>query len=100
MTTEAAARLYAAQHLLKWGDEPLAVYNPNNRPIEELPVIYGFNNGGSPGWYSGNLIAEDGKFLGGHTCSDEAYMPHDLGCLSGSRPDRHAENFQPHYPDG
>jgi hypothetical protein len=37
--------------------------------------------------------------LGGHGCSSEAYMPADLGCLEGTRPDRH-ETFRGHYPDG
>jgi hypothetical protein len=76
-----------------------AVYNPHNKPTEELPVIYGFNNGGSPGWYSGVLLAEDGTGLGGHMCSHEAFMYGDLGIVEGSRPDRH-EAFREHYPDG
>src|SRR5690349_2214532 len=75
------------------------VYNPHNKPIEELPIIFGFNNGGSPGWYSGCLIAEDGTGLGGHICSAEGYMYYDLGIMKGSRPDRH-KGFQEHYPDG
>jgi hypothetical protein len=99
MTTEARERLYLAQHLVEIDGRPIAVFNPKNRPIEELPVIYGFNNGGSPGWFSGQLLAEDGAGLGGHICSHEGYMPHDLGILDGSRPDRH-ETFQRHYPDG
>lgn len=74
-------------------------YNPNDRPVEELPVIYGFNNGGSPGWYQGVLLAEDGTCLGGHVCSHESFMPGDLGVLEGSRNDRH-EHFRQHYPDG
>lgn len=45
------------------------------------------------------LVAEDGTSLGGHICTSEAYMPHDLGVLEGSRPDRH-ETFQKHYPNG
>ena len=45
------------------------------------------------------LLAEDGTYLGGHTCSSEGYMPHDLGIIEGARPDRH-ETFQHHYPDG
>jgi hypothetical protein len=76
-----------------------AVHNPHGKPLEELPVIYGFNNGGSPGWYSGVLLAEDGTCLGGHICSHEVYMSGDLGILAGSRPDRH-ETFREHYPDG
>jgi len=76
-----------------------AVHNPLNKPIGELPVIYGFNNGGSRQFLSACLIAEDGTELGGHCCSAEGYMPHDLGILEGSRPDRH-ETFRQHYPDG
>ena len=99
MTTPAAARLYEAQHLLSVEGRGWAAFNPHNKPLAELPVIFGFNNGGSPGWYSAVLIAEDGEGLGGHCCSSEAYMPHDLGILEGSRPDRH-EGFREHYPDG
>ena len=99
MTTKAAAALYEAQHLYAMEGKGYAVYNPKNRPLEELPVIYGFNNGGSPGWYSAVLIAEDGTGMGGHVCSSPAYIPHDLGILEGTRPDRH-ELFREHYPDG
>jgi hypothetical protein len=99
VTTEAAARAYLAHHLMTVAGRPVAVFNPRDRPIAELPVIYGFNNGGSPGWYSGCLLAEDGAGLGGHICSHEGYMPHDLGILEGSRPDRH-EEFRKHYPNG
>lgn len=99
MTTEAAARLYEAQHLYAMEGKGNAFFNPNNIPFKDLPVIYGFNNGGSSGWYSAVLIAEDGTCLGGHICSSEGYMPHDLGILEGTRPDRH-ETFKKHYPDG
>ena len=99
MTTEAAARLYEAKHVLEWDGVPLATYNPLSKPIEDLPVIYGFNNGGQEGWFWAVLMAEDGTSLGGHFCSSEGYMPHDLGCIEGARPDRH-EEFQKHYPDG
>ena len=99
MTTQAAEKAYLADHLMKWGDKGYAAYNPNGRPVEELPTIYGFNNGGSPGWYNGALLAEDGAALGGHVCSHEGYMRHDLGIIAGSRPDRH-ETFRAHYPDG
>ncbi|RIY41981.1 hypothetical protein [Neopusillimonas maritima] len=99
MTTEAAAALYEAQHIYQMQGRPIAIYNPHDKPVSDLPVIYGFNNGGRPGWFSGALISQDGKWLGGHLCSSEAYMPHDLGILEGSRPDRH-EEFKEHYPDG
>jgi hypothetical protein len=100
VTTEAAARLYEAQHLHQWQGRPLAVYNPHNKPVEELPYIYGFNNGGHAGWWSAVAMAEDGTSLGGHICSSEGYMPHDLGLIEGARPDRHEESYQKHYPDG
>jgi hypothetical protein len=63
-------------------------------------VIYGFNNGGSSGWYTAISLAEDGTCLGSHICSHEGYMPHDLGVLEGSRPDRHEHDYQKHYPNG
>lgn len=99
MTTREAEAAYLSDHLSRWGDKGYAVFNPKNRPADDLPVIYGFNNGGSPGWFSGVLIAEDGEELGGHICSSEGYMPHDLGIIEGSRPDRH-ETFRAKYPDG
>lgn len=100
MTTPAAERLYLAQHLCEWEGKGYAVFNPLARPLEELPVIYGFNNGGSPGWFSAISLAEDGTVLGGHVCSHEGYMPYDLGILEGSRPDRHEDQYRKHYPDG
>lgn len=75
------------------------VFNPHDQPEHMLPVIYGFNNGGSPGWYSGVLLAEDGTALGGHVCSAEGFMYGDLGIIKGWRDDRH-EAFRAHYPDG
>lgn len=76
-----------------------AVWNPQGKSLDDLPFIFGFNNGGSPEMVSGALIAQDGTGLGGHICSHERYMHGDLGVTSGSRPDRH-EGFQKHYPDG
>lgn len=100
MTTPAAANFYLAEHLWQMEGKPMCIFNPHDKQVETLPVIFGFNNGGSPGWYSAQLIAEDGTWLGGHICSHEGYMRHDLGIIDGSRPDRHKEQFQPHYPDG
>jgi hypothetical protein len=99
MTTPQAAALYEAQHMIKWAGKGYASFNPHDKPVEELPVIYGFNNGGSPGLFYGCIMAEDGTGLGGHGCSSEGYMLSDLGVLEGSRPDRH-ETFRTHYPDG
>ena len=99
MTTPKAAAHYLARHEHEMEGRRYAIFNPHNKPIEELPIIYGFNNGGSPGFYSAVLIAEDGTGLGGHICSDEGYMWHDLGILEGTRAARH-EGFRKHYPDG
>jgi hypothetical protein len=84
---------------VEWEGKGYAVYNPEGKPLGELPVIYGFNNGGSRDWWTACLLAEDGKFLGRHIYSSEGYMPYDLGILEGSRPDRH-ETFRKHYPGG
>ena len=100
MTTPAVEAMYLAQHLHSVEGRDYAVYNPHNKPIEELPFIIGFNNGGSSRMLSAVAISEDGMKLGGHCCSDEGYMPHDLGVIEGSRPDRHEESYQKHYPDG
>jgi len=100
MTTKAAEALYEAQHVYLHEGRPTAIFNPHNKPEVELPVIYGFNNGGAPGWMYAQLIAEDGTPLGSHICSSEAYMPADLGILEGTREDRHHNDFQKHYPDG
>lgn len=100
MTTKSAERLYEAQHVHAHSHLKVAIYNPRNKPVRNLPVIYGFNNGSyGPGMFSAVLLAEDGKDMGGHLCSSEAYMPADLGVLEGTRPDRH-EGFRKHYPNG
>ena len=83
---------------MKYNDN-YTVYNPNNKPIEELPVIMGFNNGGGSGFMMGQLIAQDGTPLGSHMCSNEGFMLGDLGIYNNTRPDRH-KTFAKHYPDG
>lgn len=100
MTTKEMEAVYLAHHLSQWGDKKYAVYNPHNKPIEELPTIWGFNNGGSPGWYNAVVLSDDGHCLGGHVCSSEGYMPYDLGIIEGARPDRHEQSYSKHYPDG
>lgn len=100
MTTKAAENLYLAQHLVEWEGKGYAVHNPHGKPVSELPVIYGFNNGGGPYFLDALAISEDGAVLGSHACSAEGYMPHDLGVIEGSRPDRHKDSYRPHYPHG
>jgi len=99
MTTREAEELYKAEHKYKTSYMKIAIFNPHKKLLTELPVIYGFPNGGASQWYEGGILSEDGDILGGHFCSDEIYMPHDLGILDGTRPDRH-EAFRKYYPDG
>lgn len=49
MTTPAAESLYVAMHRYELEGRKRAIFNPHNKPLEDLPVIYGFNNGGQPG---------------------------------------------------
>lgn len=100
MTTKAADNLYLAQHLYDMEGKGYALYNPHEKPLTELPVIYGFNNGGRTQWYHAVALSEDGYCLGTHLCSHEGYMPNDLGVIEGSRPDRHEESYKKHYPEG
>ena len=99
MTTQSAEAQYLNEHLAVWAGKGYAAFNPQGKKLSELPVIYGFNNGGSEYFLSAVLLAEDGTGLGGHGCSNECYMRSDLGILEGSRPDRH-DGFKKHYPDG
>lgn len=99
MTTQAAARLYLAQHLAKCDDNGYVVYNPHGKALDELPLIYAFSNvrGGGDGiCYA---MAQDGTVLGEHFCSNEGYAPHDLGVIQGAREDRH-EYYRKHYAEG
>lgn len=99
MTTPERAALYEAEYTAKLKGKNKVIYNPHNKPTEELPFIYGFNNGGREGRYHACLISQDGMGLGSHGCSSENYMLGDLGILEGTRSDRH-ETFKKHYPDG
>jgi len=97
MTTEAAARHYLAAHLHQFEYAKNVIFNPHDKPVDELPVIMGFNNGGSPRFLSAVAITEDGVCVGGHCCSDEGYMPHDLGITEGGF---EKAGCKEHYPDG
>lgn len=100
MTTPAAAQQYLAEHLRRHNGRTVVIFNPLNKPEAELPAIFCFNNGGSPGWLQAVALGADGEFLGSHVCSDEAYMPADLGVIEGSRDDRHADSYRKHFPEG
>jgi hypothetical protein len=100
MTTPQAALKYEQAHIEQMKGKNFAIYNPLNRPEAELPVIFGFNNGGSREWYAAVSLSQDGFQLGSHICSSEYYMPHDLGILEGTRKDRHENDYQKHFPGG
>ena len=97
MTTEAAAQHYLARHLRQFEHSKNVILNPHDKPVDELPVIMGFNKGGAGGFLSAVLITEDGHCVGGHCCSSESYMPHDLGIIEGGF---EKEGCNKHYPDG
>jgi hypothetical protein len=63
------------------------------------PKIFAFSSVKGGGDGLAYAMAEDGTVLGSHLCSNELYVPHDLGVVAGSRPDRH-ETYAAHYPDG
>ena len=99
MTTEAAENFYLARQLAENRNKKWHVYNPNDLPIESLPVIYGYNAGPTPNrMFAARQIAEDGTRFPGYGCSNEAYMEGDLGIFSpyGER----KELFHAKYPDG
>ena len=91
--------LYTPKPLTMWSDGVWAMYNPIGLSLETLPKIFGFNNGGDPGFYVAQLLTQDGWGIGSHICSHEGFMQGDLGITHGSRPDRH-EEFRSHYPRG
>ena len=98
MTTEAAANLYLEQHLFDQQGRKRAIHNPHNKPTIELPIVYGFNNGGGRYMWQAIAMAQDGTVLGSHCCSNELYMPSDIGMLEGN--EYRAKSFTKHYPDG
>ena len=100
MTTPEAAARYLHQHLQDVHGREIAIHNPHDKPLDQLPTIYGFNNGGSRDFLQAISLSEDGHFLGSHICSHELYMPNDLGILKGTRDDSHTDSYQKHYPDG
>jgi hypothetical protein len=59
-------------------------------------TIFCFNNGGSPGFLSAIAIGDDGVVVAGHCCSNEYYMPHDLGITS----DWKHDNYDAQYGEG
>jgi len=44
-------------------------------------------------------ISDTGLVLGTHCCSEDAYVPHDLGVDEGARPDR-LETYAKYFPNG
>jgi hypothetical protein len=103
MTSERAAAQYLAEHQAFYQGRPLAIHNPNDLPVQDLPVIFGYNSGPDTSHFLGGCIgisvAQDGTELALTHCSHEGYMLADLGILAGTRPQFH-EDYRRHYPDG
>jgi len=66
--------------------------------MKNKPKIFGFNNGGRPGFMIAVAIAEDGLVLAQHLCSHEGFMRHDLG-MDGMCTWKH-DTYNEHYPNG
>jgi hypothetical protein len=64
------------------------------------PKIFCFSNVRGGGDGIAYAMAEDGAVLGSHWCSNEAFVPGDLGVIEGTRPDHHANDYSKHYPGG
>ncbi len=99
MTTKAAEAQYLAEHINENKHRHTVVFNPQDLPLEELPCIYAFSNVPNGGDGQALAVAEDGHVLGSHWCSNESYVPYDLGVLEGARPDRQ-KDYEKHYPNG
>ena len=65
-----------------------------------LPRIYCFQNVVGGGEGLAIAIAEDGKVLATHWCSNEHYAPYDLGVHREARPEHHDMIYSKHYPNG
>jgi hypothetical protein len=100
MTTEYAAQKYLGEHLSLMAGKNAVCYNPKGLEQDKLPKIFCFSNVKGGGDGMALAVAEDGHVLGDHWCSNEHYVPHDLGVLEGCRLDRHEESYQKHYPEG
>jgi len=102
MTTKEAEARYIAQHERDMEGKKNVVYNPEEKEISELPVIYGYSTGREllyPHSVPGYLIGEKGNVFRSQISSNEEYLPSDLGVLEGESPGRH-EEFKKHYPNG
>ncbi len=56
--------------------------------------IFCFNNTcGESDWISCLAIGEDGHVLAQHVCSDEVYLPHDLGITSTCKHEHYNTHF-------
>ncbi|RFZ89388.1 hypothetical protein D0Y60_01795 [Shinella sp. WSJ-2] len=87
--------------MIIWGENGYVAFNPDEKPIEELPFIYGYNTGEllDERYMLGKLIAQDGTTLGAHYSSTETFQRQDLAILPGCWPERQ-DDFQGHYPGG
>ena len=61
MTTPAREALYLEEHQARMMSKKVAVFNPHDKPAEELPVIFGFNNGPSGPWMDGCSWQKTGR---------------------------------------
>jgi len=99
VTTREAEARYLAEHVAKYNNQEWVVFNPQGRPVGELPVVYAYGNNKANGHHFVRAIAmaEDGHVLATHACSHEGYVMHDLGVVPNGWKNEH---YEKHYPDG
>lgn len=68
---------FVAKHRHGKPIDPL-IYNPAHRPIDELPVIYGYVSGANPKGCLCLAVSSDGDYLGNRWCTSPEFMAYDL----------------------
>jgi len=66
--------------MIIWGEKGYVAFNPDEKPIEELLFIYGYNTGEilDERYMLGKLMAEDGTALSAHYSPTETFQRQDL----------------------
>jgi hypothetical protein len=65
-----------------------------------MPKIYCFTTSATGGQGQAYAIAEDGTILATHWCSEEFYVPNDLGVTPGGMGTSKHRLYEMHYPEG
>jgi len=75
------------------------IFNPHDKPIDELPTIYGFSKGNANETHFGCLLSEDGTLIHTKQSPTEFHLQYDLGILKDTQYEMH-KYLRVYYPDG